>query len=310
MVNANLTPLVSVIVPSYNHAKYVEQTIVSVLNQTYKNIQLIVIDDGSKDDSVELICRLQQKYNFEFVSQENLGVAATLNRGIKEFAKGKYIAVLASDDYWGSDKIAEQVAFMEENPQFGMCYSRMYMVNHDASEIKPLDYIKKGLSGRIFNELVKYNFIFPMTVLIHRYVFERVGYYNEALAVEDYDFFLRVAYQLQIGFLDRRSSYYRVHDTNVHRNNKKMAVHTYKIVKMWKSNPEVYPKMLARHLIGMLHYFATRDQRRSYKFFALALRRNFIICVKSLIFYKGVLRMLLPTKITAYIVKITGGYNG
>ena len=117
-------PLVSIIVPSYNHARYVTQCIDSIMQQTYKNFELIVIDDGSKDNSKEVLTTLQAKYKFTLVFQDNHGVAYTLNRGIKEFAKGKYLTFCASDDYWTLDKLQKQVQFMENNQFYPMCYGK------------------------------------------------------------------------------------------------------------------------------------------------------------------------------------------
>ncbi len=108
-------PLVSIIVPSYNHARYINQCIESIYQQTYQYFELIVIDDGSKDNSKEVLIDLHNKYEFTLVFQENQGVAYTLNRGIKEFAIGKYITFCASDDYWVIDKLEKQVVFMENN---------------------------------------------------------------------------------------------------------------------------------------------------------------------------------------------------
>ena len=83
MVNKRMQPLVSVIVPCYNHEKYVEKTIESIVNQTYKNIELIVIDDGSKDNSTIILEKLSRQYNFYYEHQHNIGLPATLNKMIK-----------------------------------------------------------------------------------------------------------------------------------------------------------------------------------------------------------------------------------
>lgn len=92
-------PLVTVIIPSYNHERYISQSIESVVFQSYKNIEIIVIDDGSKDQSVTLINGLADKYGFIVIARENRGVAKTLNEGIG-LARGKYMSFLASDDYY------------------------------------------------------------------------------------------------------------------------------------------------------------------------------------------------------------------
>ncbi|MDA9580498.1 glycosyltransferase family 2 protein, partial [Luminiphilus sp.] len=89
---------VSVIIPSYNHKRYIEAAILSVKKQTYEPIELVVVDDGSTDGSVDLLLELRKEFGFQLKCQKNVGVCATLNRGIAEMASGSYIALLASDD--------------------------------------------------------------------------------------------------------------------------------------------------------------------------------------------------------------------
>ena len=120
MIEATNNPYVTVVVPSYNHAQYIKKCIMSIINQTYKNFQLIVIDDGSSDNSVDIIQDLSEMYGFTFIVQENKGVAATLNRAIREYCVGDYFTFCASDDFWTSDKLEIQVAFMEENRFYPM----------------------------------------------------------------------------------------------------------------------------------------------------------------------------------------------
>ena len=106
-------PLVSVIIPCYNHQNYVEKSLKSVFDQTYKNIEIIVIDDGSKDNSVNILKELQKNNHFILECQENMGVCKTLNKAIS-MSKGKYIAILASDDYWDLPKIEKQVKVLKD----------------------------------------------------------------------------------------------------------------------------------------------------------------------------------------------------
>ena len=104
--------IVSVIMPSYNHADYIEKAIRSVFEQTYTKIELIVIDDGSTDNSKEILKELAQRYEFKLIFQQNSGVCKTLNRAIRDFATGDYIALLASDDHWHSRKIELQMELL------------------------------------------------------------------------------------------------------------------------------------------------------------------------------------------------------
>ena len=115
MTKTKSNPLVSVIIPSYNHEQYVTKAIKSVFSQTYKNIELIVIDDGSKDHSVKKILELKKRYPFKFIARKNKGLASTLNEAIK-LAKGVYITFLASDDYYLPQRIEHAADHLNQLP--------------------------------------------------------------------------------------------------------------------------------------------------------------------------------------------------
>lgn len=203
-------PLVSVIIPSYNHEKYITQCVESVVNQTYKNFELTVIDDGSKDSSPEILKELQKKYGFNLVIQENIGLALTLNRGIKEFSRGKYYSSCSSDDYWAADKLEKQVKFLEEHPEYPACFGKQYMVDQH-SEILP--YItgtanKRLKGGHIFKEVIYQEFHPPVNFMFRRSIFDEVGYYKNTWA-EDFNMDLKLSEKYPIGFVDEFVNYYR-----------------------------------------------------------------------------------------------------
>ena len=115
MINSdNKQPLVSIIISCYNHQDYITACIESIVRQTYKNIELIVIDDGSSDNSAQILEQLSQKYSFSFAQQQNMGLTKTLNKALAK-AKGKYIAPIGSDDILMLDKTEKQVDFLENN---------------------------------------------------------------------------------------------------------------------------------------------------------------------------------------------------
>ena len=124
-------PLVSIIVPSYNHEKFIGDAIESLLNQTYKNFEIIVVDDGSDDESLKIIKKFEDKNNFFYSSQTNQGICRTLNRAIKEFSKGEYISLIASDDIWHLSKLEFQVKEILKNPLSELCYSQAIKFSQD-----------------------------------------------------------------------------------------------------------------------------------------------------------------------------------
>ena len=207
-------PLVSVIVPSYNHQNYIEECLYSILNQTYKNIQLIVIDDGSSDNTAAIINKLKETHEFIFEQQENIGLSKTLNKAITKYAQGKYISIVASDDFWCTNKISLQVEALEKNNNLAMLCGKAKIVNSKSEIISN------------FNEslfLGKYTFaeialgkclVVAATAIIKKEVFDKVGLFDENLLIEDLDMWLRVAVKFEIGFLNEYVAFYRSHDVN------------------------------------------------------------------------------------------------
>lgn len=224
-------PLVSVIVFSYNHESYVEQLLNSIVEQTYKNIELIFIDDGSKDLTYEKAYELLNKNNKRFVRVEvikkkNEGITKTLNRGVL-LSKGKYIKPIASDDYMFPDAISKMVMFMEKYKEYGMVYTDGYDMESEQLDkyqekgkwIKKFSEIMQFTSGNLFEFMLKNVFFMPTpTVFIRRRCYEKIGLYDEELLCEDPDFFLRLSREYEIGYIPDKLVIHRIHEKNTGRN--------------------------------------------------------------------------------------------
>ncbi len=208
----NIGPLVSIIVPSYNHEHFIEQCINSIVNQSYKNYELIVIDDGSSDNSRTILNTLQKKYHFTLILQDNIGLSRTLNKGIQNHVSGKYFTFCASDDYWLPEKLEKQVFFMEQNPDIPMCYGKAYLVDNANNVIQELTTaINNNLKGGyIFKDIILMNFHPPVNYLFRRSIYDEVGYYKEDIFTEDLYMNLRVSNKYKIGYIDEYLIYYRV----------------------------------------------------------------------------------------------------
>jgi len=226
-------PLVSVIIPAYNHEMYIEEALQSVINQTYKNIEFIVIDDGSTDRTAEIIEKFiknNQDENIQFIRKQNEGICKTMNRGLA-MATGDYVAFLASDDKWIENKLEAQIDFMENNKNIGLVCSDAYFTkfNQDTnlkwSNYKAgMDqYFKKGIQNCNMHEvLLARPLLCAVTVMLRREIFNEVDYFDEQLPGEDTDMWLRVARQYPIGYINQPLVYYRMHGTNVSNNNLKL----------------------------------------------------------------------------------------
>jgi alpha-1,3-rhamnosyltransferase len=250
-MDSKITPLVSVIVPSYNHQHYIEQCINSIISQTYSNIQLIVIDDGSKDNSFEIIERLSRQYGFFAEKQVNIGLSMTLNKAINNYAKGEYIAVVASDDYWDSEKIEKQVKFLMLHSEYAMCCGKAYIVNDNGDKVGIL--ASKKQEKISFDQLIMGNSIAALTVMMKRKVFIEVGGFDQKLRVEDWDMWLRISNKYEIGYMDEFLAFYRMHH-----NNSTLGDITgvlafeddlLKILSKWHNSP-LYPLALRRFKLG------------------------------------------------------------
>ena len=129
------TPTVSVVIASYNHEKYVAETIESVLNQTFQDFEIIITDDGSSDKTVEMIKQFSDPRINLFVFEKNKGACSALNNSIIN-SKGKYIACLNSDDSWELNKLEKQVKFLDENPDIGAVFTNAKIIDENGKDFE------------------------------------------------------------------------------------------------------------------------------------------------------------------------------
>ncbi|MFV0422307.1 glycosyltransferase family 2 protein [Oleidesulfovibrio sp.] len=196
-------PAVSVIIPAYNAALFINKAIDSVLRQTFTDYELIVVDDGSVDGTAEVIQAYGSKVRY--VHQKNGGVSSARNKGIHH-AKAPFIAFLDADDYWHAQKLEKQYAFMTRNPHFALSYTDME--HHAEGKVIYPSYLHSGRyshlgSGRLYRNLMYETFIFVPTVMVKTECFNTVGLFDESLSnAEDKDMWLRIADKFEIGFLD------------------------------------------------------------------------------------------------------------
>lgn len=186
------TPLVSYIIPSYNHSIFVKESIESVINQNYPMIELIVIDDGSTDDSIEIIKSLvdackKRFYRFEFRSRGNLGVCKTLNEGLA-WCKGDFISILASDDIIISDKVSAQVDYLISNPETKGVFGAIDVMYTELNKTFPVKYARKQY---FFEDILLHNHKLPAaTNLLRSDAVRAANGFNEEFEIEDWPLWL------------------------------------------------------------------------------------------------------------------------
>ena len=182
------SPLLSVIIPTYNRAWILREAIDSVLSQTYRNVELIIVDDGSTDQTTALLERYRD--DALVLHQANLGVSAARNAGVAA-ASGSLIAFLDSDDLWLPGKARRQVAFFQSNPQALVCQTEEVWIRN-GRRVNPRWRHRKP-SGMIFQQSLELCLVSPSAVMMRRELLERAGGFDESLpACEDYDLWLRI----------------------------------------------------------------------------------------------------------------------
>lgn len=197
------TPLVSVIIPTYNRAHTISQAIDSVLNQTYGNLEIIVIDDGSTDNTKEILAPYGQKITY--LSQSNCGVSSARNAGIQQ-ARGEYVAFLDSDDLWYPQKLEKQIEAIQRNKEYALCLTDIEYVDDAGSHIRFSSLCKAiPYNGYLFTYLLQGSGTcsYVTTILVKKGVFTTVGLFDESLnTAEDIDMLLRITSRYQAALVD------------------------------------------------------------------------------------------------------------
>lgn len=212
------SPMVSVIIANYNYGRYIGQALRSVAAQNYDDWELIVVDDGSTDDSRRVV--LESGVPCRYFYQQNRGAASARNRGLEE-ARGEYINFLDADDLLLPGKLALQVAYMEDHPEVAVVYGDTTYFYEDGSQ-RPERSFSRGLrtppfleSGTIFGALVINSLFSTNAALSRREALLEIGGFDESLlAAEDYDLWLRMAKRYRFAYLDVPVARYRIHGGN------------------------------------------------------------------------------------------------
>ncbi|PIT99532.1 MAG: hypothetical protein COT74_11070 [Bdellovibrionales bacterium CG10_big_fil_rev_8_21_14_0_10_45_34] len=221
-----MNPLVSVIMPVYNSAKYVKKSINSVLEQSYQNIELIIVDDGSTDESAQIIKELRDP-RVRYQYQENKGVqrlAETINAGLSK-ASGKYVTMMPSDDLWPNYRLSRQVPLMEANPEVVLCFGKQKLIDPEDNEIgetKPpreLERIRNSPRGQALHEMFVWNYIPQPTVLIRKATLDKIGGYLQPsyLYAEDYPTHMELTKHGELLFIPEYFALYRLHPNQMTR---------------------------------------------------------------------------------------------
>ena len=233
---------VSVIIATYNRKKYFEHAVISVLNQTYPYLEVIVVDDGSTDGTKEFIKSISDN-RIKYIYQKNSGQNAAKNTGLLA-ALGQYITILDSDDVIHPDKIKKQVAALVNNPEYGFVYCGTLFINNENNIVGKQKLVKHR--GWVLDKLLMKNFIYNgSNALYKKECIEKVGIFDETVQrMTDWDLYLRMAVHYKFVGLDDYLLYYRVHDENMSCGFKKYEIAGNTILDRVFANPDLDKKYL------------------------------------------------------------------
>ncbi|PPR33811.1 MAG: UDP-Glc:alpha-D-GlcNAc-diphosphoundecaprenol beta-1,3-glucosyltransferase WfgD [Alphaproteobacteria bacterium MarineAlpha6_Bin5] len=191
---------VSVIIPTYNRKAFLTNAIDSVLSQTYQNLELIIIDDGSSDKSLDFI---KKKYpKIRFFKQRNKGVSSARNKGIK-LSSYEWVAFLDSDDRWHPKKLEKQINYLIKYSKYEICHTDEVWIKNGSKINQHKKHQKFG--GFIFDKCLDICKISPSSVIVNKKIFKKIGLFDESLPVcEDYDLWLRILVKFPILYLNEK----------------------------------------------------------------------------------------------------------
>ncbi|MCZ7384118.1 MAG: glycosyltransferase [Candidatus Methanoperedens sp.] len=238
-----MQPTVSVIIPTYNRANYLKKSLQSAISQTVRDIEIIIINNYSTDNTLEVISSFNDQ-RIKIINFKNGGVIAkSRNQGMIQ-STGRYIAFLDDDDLWCPDKLELQIDYLESHPEFGAVYSNAIIIDEKDNRKGFLINRGQAKEGQVFQYLLGGNFITILTVLMRRELLESVGLFNEEpslIAVEDYEYWMRTSFKFGFGYIGKPLALYRIHSTSVSKRNS-VALLRQKVLRMMLDNSSVAEK--------------------------------------------------------------------
>lgn len=241
----NNDPAISIIIPTYNRANLIGKSINSVLNQTFKDFEIIIVDDGSTDNTENIVKNFDDRRIRYIKNKRNKGACAARNAGIK-IAKGKYIAFQDSDDEWLPEKLEKQIKFFRTaKSKIGIVYTAYWQIKNGNKIYMPPKRVKQR-NGNIYKELLKSSFIGNQTILLKKECFKKSGVFDENLPrLQDWDLVLRLAKYYDFKFIDDPLVLYHYNSDSISTNYKMFSTAIERmIIKHFKNSNN---KLVAKH---------------------------------------------------------------
>jgi alpha-1,3-rhamnosyltransferase len=268
-------PLVTVVIPCYNHELYVQESIQGVIDQDYDNIELIVIDDGSKDASVskiqEMVSACEERFTrFEFIHRENKGLCHTVNQAL-EWCRGDFFAPIASDDRWLPSKTSFQVAYLETHPTTLAVFGGIHMLDESGKLIRT---IQRTGSFKFEEIFLHQHFLPAPTALIRSAELKKFGY-DPSIKIEDWNTWLKLTHNTHssLDVIPNVVAEYRRHDNNMSKNIQMMHQEGLKILSQFSSD-KLYKRAVAEYMLALSAAIALYDKRNAFSYYCSYLKAN------------------------------------
>jgi glycosyltransferase involved in cell wall biosynthesis len=292
-------PKVSIVIPTYNSAQFLDETLQSVFSQTFNDFEIIVIDDGSTDQTRKVLSKYDDR--IRYFLQENGGPAKARNRGIRE-SLGEYIAFLDADDIWLPTKLEKQVSRFQQNPELGMVFTENSCFDQNGIYLTSLGKRKKLMRGDLVKNIFLHSGVATPTVMVRREVFNQIGVFDEELYMsEDDNMWIRVTANFKAELIDEPLAKARTHSTRTTANKKKLYECIQTNVKLlncryediWERIKDVVPQKLSQLQFDLgYEYFENQCFDKARQAFALGIH-HYKWYLKNYIYY---LSCFLPKK--------------
>ncbi len=298
------TSTVSVIIPTYNRAHMVGRAIESVLVQTYRDLELIVVDDGSTDNTGGIVGNFSDSRLTYIKLRKNSGASAVpRNAGLK-IARGEYVAFLDSDDEWLPEKLEKQINKFQTLPKpnnVGIVYCGFYYISEKSGQIAHV--VAPNFRGNVFTNFLEGNIMGSLTTLIKRECFEKIGYFDEALSrSQDYDMWMRLSRYYDFDFVMEMLAKYHIHQDQRSPNLNAQIQTKEQLIEKYRVDLLKHPAILSKRLghLGKLHFLAG-ETGRSFECFLSAIRYS---PFKRHNYVQLLFALLLPSKYMKIVKKI------
>jgi glycosyltransferase involved in cell wall biosynthesis len=299
-------PEVSVVIPTYNRAQFLDEALQSVFNQTFKDFEVIVVDDGSTDRTKQVL----EKYGdrIRYIFQENGGPAKARNRGIKE-SLGKYIAFLDADDVWFPLKLEKQIRMFRECPELGMVFTENSYFQENGIYRPSMGKKKRLMKGDVASNIFLYSGVATPTVMVRKEIFNKIGLFEEELAIaEDDNLWVRIAVNFKVELIDQLLVEVRNHSQRTTADKKKLSESVLTNIRLLSHRysgvreriEHVIPKKVSEVQFDLgYHYLENQDIVRARESFTKGIRWN----VWNWRNYAYFLLSLLPKKLIQKLKK-------